>query len=180
MPGQDNKRMQKSGTSARRYTAPDMCNDLTSFRVWHGLLCTRWWDTGSPCQRGADSCPVFKVINFKSLRSGCLYDSGYFLGFSIGIGITYPLCGVLISNLGWRSVFYTTGSIGVLWCLIWYLLAFDSPETHPRISLREQKYIRENTVNTYENSRWDTFRALILIFREFLIIPTFNLHLLHH
>ncbi|KAL1502126.1 hypothetical protein ABEB36_007318 [Hypothenemus hampei] len=76
-----------------------------------------------------------------------------FQGFSIGIGITYPLCGFLIAHLGWRSVFYTTGSIGVLWCLIWYLLAFDSPELHPRISLREQRYIRENTVNTYENSR---------------------------
>ncbi|XP_017771579.1 PREDICTED: sialin [Nicrophorus vespilloides] len=76
-----------------------------------------------------------------------------FQGFSIGIGLTYPLCGFLIANFGWRSVFYTTGSIGVVWCVIWYLLAFDSPETHPRISLSEQKYIKENTVNTYESSR---------------------------
>lgn len=76
-----------------------------------------------------------------------------FQGFSIGIGITYPLCGFLIANLGWQSVFYTTGSIGVLWCVIWYLLAFDSPETHPRISLSEQQYIKENTVNTYVASR---------------------------
>lgn len=76
-----------------------------------------------------------------------------FQGFSIGIGITYPLCGFLIAHLGWRSVFYTTGSIGVLWCGIWYLLAFDSPEMHPRISLREQQYIKENTVNTYAASR---------------------------
>ncbi|KAI4454412.1 solute carrier family 17 [Holotrichia oblita] len=79
-----------------------------------------------------------------------------FQGFSIGIGITYPLCGLLISKLGWRSVFYTTGSIGVLWCFIWYLLAFDSPEMHPRISLSEQQYIKENTVNTYEASRKTT------------------------
>ncbi|CAH0548808.1 unnamed protein product [Brassicogethes aeneus] len=76
-----------------------------------------------------------------------------FQGFSIGIGITYPLAGFLIAHLGWRSVFYTTGSIGVAWCLIWYLLAFDSPETHPRISLREQQYIKENTVNTYAAAR---------------------------
>ncbi|XP_066144128.1 putative inorganic phosphate cotransporter [Euwallacea fornicatus] len=76
-----------------------------------------------------------------------------FQGFSIGIGITYPLCGFLIASKGWQSVFYTTGSIGVAWCIIWYLLAFDSPEIHPRISLREQKYIRENTVNTYEKTR---------------------------
>lgn len=76
-----------------------------------------------------------------------------FQGFSIGIGITYPLCGFLIANLGWRSVFYTTGSIGVGWCVIWYLLAFDSPETHPRISLSEQQYIKENTVSTYMGLR---------------------------
>lgn len=74
-------------------------------------------------------------------------------GFSIGIGLTYPLCGFLIAHLGWRSVFYTTGSVGVIWCGIWYLLAFDSPETHPRISLREQRYIQANTVNTYAASR---------------------------
>ncbi|XP_019877715.2 sialin [Aethina tumida] len=79
-----------------------------------------------------------------------------FQGFSIGIGITYPLAGFLIAHLGWRSVFYTTGSIGVAWCVIWYLLAFDSPETHPRISLREQQYIKENTVNTYAASRKQT------------------------
>lgn len=79
-----------------------------------------------------------------------------FQGFSIGIGITYPLCGFLIASLGWRSVFYTTGSIGVLWCMVWYLLAFDSPETHPRISLSEQQYIKENTINTYEASRAKT------------------------
>ncbi|KAG5875062.1 hypothetical protein JTB14_036059 [Gonioctena quinquepunctata] len=76
-----------------------------------------------------------------------------FQGFSIGIGITYPLCGFLIAHLGWRSVFYTTGSIGILWCIIWYLLAFDSPEIHPRISLSEQQYIKENTCYTYANSR---------------------------
>ncbi|KAF5281873.1 hypothetical protein FQR65_LT14517 [Abscondita terminalis] len=76
-----------------------------------------------------------------------------FQGFAIGIGITYPLCGFLIAQLGWRSVFYTTGSTGIIWCLIWYLLAFDSPETHPRISLSEQKYIKENTINTYAASR---------------------------
>lgn len=75
-----------------------------------------------------------------------------FQGLSIGIGITYPLCGYLIAHFGWRSVFYTTGSLGVSWCIVWYLLAFDSPETHPRISLSEQQYIKANTVNTLELS----------------------------
>lgn len=76
-----------------------------------------------------------------------------FQGFSIGIGITYPLCGFLIAHFGWRSVFYTTGSIGVAWCVAWYLLAFDSPETHPRITESEMRYIQENTVNTFATSK---------------------------
>ncbi|GLV37066.1 Major Facilitator Superfamily Transporter 17 [Carabus blaptoides fortunei] len=76
-----------------------------------------------------------------------------FQGFSIGIGITYPLCGFLIAHFGWRSVFYTTGSVGVVWCVAWYLLAFDSPETHPRITESEMRYIQENTVNTFATSK---------------------------
>lgn len=76
-----------------------------------------------------------------------------FQGFSIGIGLTYPLCGLLIANWGWRSVFYTTGSVGAAWCALWYLLAFDSPESHPRITAREAQYIREHTVSTWATSR---------------------------
>lgn len=67
-----------------------------------------------------------------------------FQGFSVGIGLTYPLCGFIIEHWGWRPVFYTTGSIGMLWCLMWYLLAFNSPDEHPRISCNEYNYIERN------------------------------------
>lgn len=67
-----------------------------------------------------------------------------FQGFSIGIGLTYPLCGFLISNWGWRIVFYTTGSIGMAWCIMWYFLAFNTPEEHPRITRSELDYIKKN------------------------------------
>lgn len=71
-----------------------------------------------------------------------------FQGFSFGIGLTYPLCGFLIANFGWRIVFYVTGTIGVLWCGIWWLLAFDSPASHPRISQAERLYIESHVGNT--------------------------------
>lgn len=67
-----------------------------------------------------------------------------FQGFSFGIGLTYPLCGFIIYNFGWRPVFYTTGMIGVLWCVMWYFLAFNTPAEHPRISQRELEYIELN------------------------------------
>ncbi|XP_018301443.1 sialin isoform X1 [Mycetomoellerius zeteki] len=66
-----------------------------------------------------------------------------FQGFSIGIGLTYPLCAFIIAHFGWRIVFYTTGTIGLVWCIFWYLCAFDTPALHPRISKPELRYIQE-------------------------------------
>lgn len=51
------------------------------------------------------------------------------------------MCGYIIANFGWRPVFYTTGTIGCLWCVMWWLLAFDTPQQHPRIGGAELKYI---------------------------------------
>lgn len=67
-----------------------------------------------------------------------------FQGFSFGIGLTYPLCGFIIKNFGWRPVFYTTGTIGMLWCVMWYFLAYNTPHDHPRISPQELEYIEKN------------------------------------
>ncbi|CAB3365410.1 Hypothetical predicted protein [Cloeon dipterum] len=64
-----------------------------------------------------------------------------FQGFSFGIGLTYPLCGWLIANFGWRVVFYVTGSFGFTWCIFWFLLAYDTPAVHPRITPYERSYI---------------------------------------
>lgn len=75
-----------------------------------------------------------------------------FQGFSIGIGLTYPLCGFLISHWGWRIVFYTTGSIGLAWCVMWYFLAFNTPEDHPRISTNEFNYIKKNIDHDVQSS----------------------------
>ncbi|KAI4478464.1 hypothetical protein M0804_011787 [Polistes exclamans] len=70
-----------------------------------------------------------------------------FQGFSFGIGLTYPLCGFIIAHFGWKVVFYTTGTIGLTWCLFWYFFAFDTPAAHPRISQQELRYIRGSIGN---------------------------------
>lgn len=69
-------------------------------------------------------------------------------GFSFGIGLTYPLAGFLIAHSGWRLVFYTTGTIGALWCVFWYWFAFDAPYKHPRITKEELHYIQTNIGST--------------------------------
>ena len=44
--------------------------------------------------------------------------------------------------VGWESVFYVFGSLGVLWFLAWSLLVFDGPDVHPRISYDEREYLQ--------------------------------------
>lgn len=44
----------------------------------------------------------------------------------------------------WNEIVYTTGVIGVGWCIIWILLVTDSPATHKCISDREREYIESN------------------------------------
>ncbi|XP_034100141.1 vesicular glutamate transporter 1 [Drosophila albomicans] len=75
-----------------------------------------------------------------------------FQGFSIGIGLTYPLCGFIITKFGWPPVFYTTGLLGVSWCLLWYALAFNTPREHPRITKEELNYIELNVGEEVLNS----------------------------
>lgn len=64
---------------------------------------------------------------------------------SLGAALTMPLCGFLISTLGWESVFYVTGVIGIGWSVLWFLLVFDSPAQHPRIS-EEERLDLENKI----------------------------------
>lgn len=70
-----------------------------------------------------------------------------FQGFSIGIGVTYALCGFIIEKFGWPYVFYTTGTLGMIWCVLWYFLAYNTPQEHPRITDKELSYI-ENNIST--------------------------------
>lgn len=78
-----------------------------------------------------------------------------------------PICGFLIANLGWESAFYFTGKwllfwihkeqlkwkrlfsggIGLLWSILWFVVIYDSPATHPRIS-PEEKYEIESAIGT--------------------------------
>ncbi|KAF2893497.1 hypothetical protein ILUMI_12679 [Ignelater luminosus] len=57
---------------------------------------------------------------------------------SLGAALTMPLGGFLISTLGWESVFYVTGGIGLVWSIAWFFLVYDSPAQHPRISPEER------------------------------------------
>lgn len=78
------------------------------------------------------------------------------------------VCGFIIGNYGWRVVFYMNGSLGVAWCLLWWLLAFDLPHKHPRITRRELNYINanigENIISTKVRRQISNYKYLFFFF----------------
>lgn len=54
-----------------------------------------------------------------------------------------PMCGFLIASVGWESVFYVTGAIGIVWSFAWFTTVYDSPAQHPRITEEEKRAIED-------------------------------------
>ena len=59
----------------------------------------------------------------------------------------------MIHSLGWPSVFYVFGGLGLLWYLWWDRQAASSPAEDGRISQRELRYINRNTAQTQVGGR---------------------------
>lgn len=60
-----------------------------------------------------------------------------YFGSTFGMVFTFPMCGFIISAFGWEPCFYIIGCISLLWSFVWYFLAYDRPQDHPRISPEE-------------------------------------------
>ena len=61
-------------------------------------------------------------------------------GSSVGAVIAPPLIALIVSLLGWRWVFFLTGSIGFLWAWIWLRL-YQPPGRNRFLSEAEREYI---------------------------------------
>ncbi|KAM5175047.1 vesicular glutamate transporter 3 isoform 2-T2 [Callospermophilus lateralis] len=64
-----------------------------------------------------------------------------FCGSYAGAVIAMPLAGVLVQYIGWASVFYIYGMLGIIWYMFWLLQAYECPAAHPTISNEEKTYI---------------------------------------
>ncbi|XP_022916483.2 putative inorganic phosphate cotransporter [Onthophagus taurus] len=67
-----------------------------------------------------------------------------YAGANFGTIISLPVSGWLCSvdfMGGWPLVFYVFGALGFVWCVLWLLLVYNSPMTHPRIDRQEKEFI---------------------------------------
>ena len=68
----------------------------------------------------------------------------YWSGASVGTLLIFTLAGYVADSLGWEAVFYLTGGLSMAWVVAWFLLVWDSPALHPRISQEEREYIQSS------------------------------------
>jgi len=59
-----------------------------------------------------------------------------------GAAIAPPIVVLITTTLGWRSVFYICGAVGIVWSIWWYLAYRDLPEEHRFVNRGELEHIR--------------------------------------
>ena len=52
-------------------------------------------------------------------------------GIGLGSALTPPIAAWVMVNWGWQTVFYLSGSLGMVMALLWWVLARDRPDQHP-------------------------------------------------
>ncbi|KAL1130665.1 hypothetical protein AAG570_011907 [Ranatra chinensis] len=72
-----------------------------------------------------------------------------FAGVQIGTVLSSVFGGLILEySSGWPNVFYIFGGIGVLWFVVWCLICYNDPSSHPFISDKEKQYILETIGET--------------------------------
>lgn len=77
-------------------------------------------------------------------RAGATVLTGAYIGPTIGMIAS----GQLTHHLGWESVFYFHGAIGVVLFFVWLILVYEKPSVHPWISSEECKMIESKQGET--------------------------------
>uniref|UniRef100_A0A1Y1LE63 Major facilitator superfamily (MFS) profile domain-containing protein n=1 Tax=Photinus pyralis TaxID=7054 RepID=A0A1Y1LE63_PHOPY len=89
-------------------------------------------------------------------RLGSLTFAGSLLGTVLGTSLS----GILIKETqDWASVFYFFGGFGVVWFVIWTLMCYSDPESHPFISDKEKKFPSQRTSECFERKQSDTLEG---------------------
>jgi len=82
-------------------------------------------------------CARWAPATERSWMAG-IANVGTIIGTVVAVPVSAQLCS---SSLGWPSVFYLFGGLGVIWGILWYFLATSTPEKCRWMSDEEKRYI---------------------------------------
>jgi MFS transporter, ACS family, glucarate transporter len=97
-----------------------------------------------------------------------------FAGVGFGAGVTSPLIAYLLANYGWRSSFWVSAAAGFVAGLVWYFIARDTPEQHPRVSKRELEFIRAGLPQDQPNAQGNKLPWRAILSNRDVLALTFS------
>ena len=84
------------------------------------------------------------VAGWIPMRERGIANGVIFAGVGAGSFLAPPLITYILLNWGWRWSFWISAVIGALGGVVWYVIARDKPEEHPRVNPGETALIRES------------------------------------
>ena len=105
---------------------------------WQALACLRGllgFSEGSANPAGMKATAEWFPARERGLAGGI-----YNIGASVGSMLAPPLVAWAILAYNWRFAFVITGALGLVWVALW-LLFYQSPDKHPKLSEAERRYI---------------------------------------
>jgi ACS family hexuronate transporter-like MFS transporter len=106
-----------------------------SWQVLAGLRGLLGFSEGSANPAGMKATSEWFPARERGLAGGV-----YNIGASVGSMLAPPLVAWAILAYNWRIAFVITGSLGVIWVVLW-LLFYQSPEKHRALSDDERRFI---------------------------------------
>jgi ACS family hexuronate transporter-like MFS transporter len=120
------------------WSTTNMAHGLaTSWQMLAGLRALLGFSEGSANPAGMKATSEWFPAKERGLAGGV-----YNIGASVGSMLAPPLVAWAIYAYNWRVAFLITGSLGLMWVVLW-LLFYQSPEKHPALTDSERRYIAE-------------------------------------
>ena len=108
------------------------------------------------------SCPPAILRKWVPADERGTLVGGALSGGTFGVIVAMPLAGVIVERLGWEAMFYIFGALSLIWSIIWFLVARESPEKMSRINEDELSYIKSKVVTTDKNTTKIPFKNICL------------------
>ena len=101
-------------------------------------------------------------------------------GTNVGAVLVSLFIPPIALHFGWRAAFLCTGTLSLCWLATW-LIVYDSPEKHKRVSAAELAYIRADPIEETTQVRWSQVlrhrQAWAFVLGKFLTDPVWWFYL---
>ncbi|XP_063916237.1 sialin-like isoform X2 [Zophobas morio] len=85
-----------------------------------------------------------------------------YAGGQIGTIVSNLISGSLIhATQDWASVFYLFGGLGLLWVIIWFLICYSDPQSHPFIKEEELKYLQTELTRVTNDKKTIPWKVIL-------------------